>query len=49
MHISIGLNELTDCIYVSLNWVVIGLGNGMLPVWYQAITWTNDDLFSLWP
>ena len=25
-------------------WVIIGLGNGLAPVWCQAITCTNDDL-----
>ena len=23
---------------------IIGLGNGLLPAWHQAITWTNRDL-----
>ena len=23
--------------------VIIGSVNGLLPVWYQAINWTNDD------
>ena len=26
--------------------VNIVLGHGLLPVWRQAITWTNDDLLS---
>ena len=25
--------------------VIIGLGNGLSPLWSQAITRTNDDLF----
>ena len=33
--------------YVSLNWVIIGSGNGLLPVQYQAITWTNAALLSI--
>ena len=30
--------------------VIIYLANDLLPVWYQAHTWTNDDLsiVSLW-
>ena len=24
-------------------WVIFGSGNGLSPVWRQAITWTNDD------
>ena len=34
-------------IYVSMNWVSIGLGNGLLPARHQAITWTNADLLSI--
>ena len=26
------------CIYAPLNWVIIGLGNGLAPFWCQAIT-----------
>ena len=26
---------------MSLNWVIIGSDNGLLPVWCQAIIWTN--------
>ena len=33
-------------IYVSVNWVSSGSGNGLLPVWCQAITWTTADLLS---
>ena len=29
---------------VAWNLVSIGLGNGLPPVWYQAITRTNADL-----
>ena len=31
----------------SMNWVVIGPRNELSPVRWQAITWTNDDLFSV--
>ena len=27
--------------------VIIGLGNGFLPVWHQAITWTYIDFLSI--
>ena len=29
--------------------VDIGSGNGLLPVWRQAMTWTDDDLLSIGP
>ena len=32
---------------INLDWVIIGSGNGLLPIWHQAITWTNDDLLDL--
>ena len=35
--------------YASVDWVIIGSGNGLLPVWQQAITWTNADLLSNGP
>ena len=31
--------------YASMNWVIIGSGNGLSPDRRQAITWTNADLF----
>ena len=34
---------------VSANVVIIGSGNGLAPVWCQAITWTNADLLSIGP
>ena len=34
-------------VYVSVNWVIIGSGNGLSPVWRQAITWINDALLSI--
>ena len=33
--------------YTSVNWVIIGSGNGLSPVWRQAITWTKADLLSI--
>ena len=32
--------------WASVTWVFIGSGNGLLPVWHQAITYTNADLLS---
>ena len=26
------------------DWVIIGSDNGLVPIWHQAIIWTNDDL-----
>ena len=34
---------------LSLLMVIIGLGNGLLPVWGQAIVWINDDHLSIGP
>ena len=34
------------CIYASVNWINIGSGNGLPPVWRQAITWANAALLS---
>ena len=31
----------------SVNWVNIGSDNGMLPIWFQIIIWTNEDYFSI--
>ena len=36
-------------IYTSVNWVSIGLGNGLSPARRQAITWTSAELLSSWP
>ena len=33
--------------YMSVNWAIIGFGNGLLPVQKQAIIWTNADLLSI--
>ena len=30
--------------YASLNWVIIGLGNGLAPIRHQAIAWTSANL-----
>ena len=35
------------CIYMSVNWISIGSGNGLVPAWHQAITWTNAALLSI--
>ena len=32
-----------------VNWVSIGSGNGLVPVWHQAIVWINADLSSIGP
>ena len=34
-------------IYVSVNYVIIGSGNGLLPVQHQAIAWTNAEWMSI--
>ena len=31
-----------------MNRVLIGSDNGLVPVWHQAITWTNEDFLSLY-
>ena len=31
------------------NYISLGSGNGLSPVWHQAITWTNADLLSIRP
>ena len=33
----------------SMNMVIISSGNGLLPIWHQAITWTNADLLIIGP
>ena len=35
-----------SAVYMSMNWVSIVSGNGLLPVRRQAITWTNAGLLS---
>ena len=35
--------------YVSVNWVSIGPGNGLSLVRHQAVTWTNADLLLIEP
>ena len=34
-------------IYASVNWVIIGSGNGLSPAPHQAITWTNAGLLAI--
>ena len=34
-------------IHMSVNWVIIGSDNGLLPVRVKVITWTNIKLFSV--
>ena len=36
-------------IYPPANWVITASGNSLLPILYQAITWTNVDLSSIAP
>ena len=36
-------------IYASVNWISIGLGNGLSSIRHQATTWTNAYLFSIEP
>ena len=36
------------CTYFSVTWIV-GSGNGLAPDWCQAITLTNEELFSVEP
>ena len=31
----------------SQNFVIICSGNGLVPIWHQAITWNHDDLSSI--
>ena len=32
-----------------MDFLTIGSGNGLLPVWHKAITWTNAHLLSIGP
>ena len=43
------LNEAGWRIYASLNWVIIGSCNCLLPFWHQVITWTSDEFLSNGP
>ena len=36
-------------LYALITQVTIGSGNGLLPFWYHAISWTNDDLLLTGP
>ena len=51
--VSLGHNEWTHWGLVKAYGIIdlkvsIGLGNGLLPGQCQAISWTNDDLLSIW-
>ena len=37
------------CIYASVNYTIIASDNGLLPVWHQAIIWTNVGLLLIVP
>ena len=42
VHISVcNVCEGWYCNFVSVNWVIIGLGNALSPVWYQTISWSK--------
>ena len=43
------LIEAEEHIYPSVNWVIIGSDNSLLPVWHQAIICTNDGLSLIGP
>ena len=44
------LTHLLCCrIYASVPWANIVSGNGLSPVRYQAISWTNADILSIVP
>ena len=52
LHWSLSQDEWIDTLkpgdpYASVNWIIIGSGHSMLPVWYQAITWSNVNLLSV--
>ena len=36
-------------IYVLVNYSIIVSGNGLSPIWHQAITWTNADSLYIGP
>ena len=44
--VPLGHNELKPGVvwqYTSHKWVILASGNSLLPVWCQAITWTNTE------
>ena len=43
---AINSSSLPSATYCSVNWVSIGSGNGLSPLWHQAITWTDVDLLN---
>ena len=52
MVVSVPVNKLILarwCIYASVNWDIIGSGNGLSPVWHQPIIWTNAEILSIRP
>ena len=53
---NVSINQLLSLItlwlgnmFTSLNWVIIGLGNGLLSALCQTITWTNADIMFVGP
>ena len=36
------------CIYASVNWVIIGSGNGLSPLRHEATTWLNAKIIVNW-
>ena len=49
MHMSVSCPHLGQVMYASVENTIIGLGNGLWPVWHQAIIWISDGLFSIGP
>ena len=49
LDISYELIEAEWRIYASLNWVIIGSDNGLLPVWHKAIICTNAGILLIGP
>ena len=45
--IYIYLSEAWGRLDVSVNWVIIGSGNGLVPGKHQVTTWTNGDFSSI--
>ena len=35
--------------HISMNSVITSSGNGLLPIWHQAISWTSDDVLLIGP
>ena len=52
MVVSVPVNQLILagwCIYASVNWDIIGSGNGLSPGWHQPIIWRNTEIVSIRP